>query len=190
MNDELRNGKYPVTMYGVAKALNETDVPVTVEEIIESQSFANSEANRRKVKELCEDLVQANLAGDTHYSARLDKKKAYISTDEHRGVEIKAQDNVIGHRVQFDKVLVEIAYMTEHNDTIGAYIKGTELLIVMGAPGDHLLSKLKMVESLIDKEGYLAPGLSEYRGYLYTQMKSLAVNVLNDNDYQKFYGSF
>lgn len=181
----------PVTMYGVCKALRETEVPMTVEEIIESQGFANSEANRRKVKGLCEDLVQADLAGDTHYSARLDKKKAYISDPvEHNGVTIKAQDNPLGHRIQFDKVCIDLAAMTEHNDTNGAYIKGIELLIAMGAPGENALKKMNMVQELCQLEGCLPPGMNDYRYHVFQQMKNLAKNTLNDEDYAKFYGCF
>ncbi len=93
-------------------------------------------------------------------------------------------------RGEFKAKLNVVQEMTDNNDHIGAYIAGTELLIEAGAPGEQLLKKFQLVQQLQQLEGSLPHGLNDYRYSLYEQMKNLAVNVLNDDDYQNFYQCF
>lgn len=93
-------------------------------------------------------------------------------------------------RGEFQAKLNDIQDMTDNNDHIGAYIAGTEVLIEAGAPGEKLLKKFQIIKELQEMEGHLPVGLNEYRYHLYEQMRSLAINTLNDEDFQRFNGCF
>lgn len=180
---------YPASIYSVVTTLESVQVPITLDEIIVVGNIIDDEPNRAKVKSIVDDLVAANLAGSTHPCEYTDGEVGYIITGDHTGVELKTPDALEGD-LYHKKVCTQLAVMTEFNDHLGAYIFGTAYLGSLGLPVENLLKKLQLLSELVELEGQLAPGLSDYQYSLYTQMKIIAETLLYKESFESFYDCF
>lgn len=179
---------YPATLYNVVTALEDSNAPLTVDEIIEKGDIISDSKNRAVVKAILTKLSNANLVSSTHPIVFDGGEVGYIIKDDNTGVEIKKQDGF--NREYHDNVCTQIQVASEFNDTLGSYILGASYLDSLGAPAENLLKKLDLLDQLINTENHLAPSLDTYRYTLFTQLKKLAQSVLGDKEYQSFYDSF
>lgn len=180
---------YPASIYNIVTALESVRIPITLDDIIVVGDIIDDAPNRAKVKSIVTDLVAANLAGSTHPRVRHDREVGYIITGDHTGVELKTPDVLEGNSYH-KKVCTQLAVMTEFNDHLGAYIFGTAYLGSLGLPVENLLKKLQLLSELVELEGQLSPGLSDYQYSLYTQMKTIAETLLNKESFESFYDCF
>jgi hypothetical protein len=68
---------------------------------------------------------------------------------------------------------------------MGAMVLGAKFL------GAKVLErKCELIAELVKLEGYLPRSLTDYREYLYEALMEYAQQVLSEEDYQAFYGSF
>lgn len=176
---------YPASIYNIVTALEDSNGPLTMDEIIEKGEIIPDSVNRAKVKAILTKLVNANLAGQSVPGVR----EAFTITSDHTGVELKTPD-VLEGRIYHENVCTQLAVMTEFNDHLGAYIFGTAYLGSLGLPVENLLKKLQLLSELVELEGQLAPGLSDYQYSLYTQMKTIAETLLNKESFESFYDCF
>jgi len=90
----------------------------------------------------------------------------------------------------FDKIVAEIAEMTDNNDHTSALVKGVELLNNVSGKGIKLLKLVKHLADMIEIEGELTVGLDKYKYLKYKDMTKLAKAVLDSDKYETFYNAF
>lgn len=180
---------YPASIYNVVTALESVQVPITLDEIIIVGNIIDDEPNRAKVKSIVNDLVAANLAGSTNPGELNNREVGYIITGDHTGVELKTPDALEGDSYH-KKVCTQIAVMTEFNDHLGAYSFGTSYLQLLSELVGNLSWNLQLLSELVEIEGQLAPGLSDYQHILYTRMKAIAETILDRESFESFCNSF
>lgn len=173
---------YPASIYNVVTALESVHSPIDIDDVIEIGDILDDQVNRGKTQEILDGLVSSNLAGKT-------LAETYYVDGSHTGMQLASVED-FEQKTYHRKVCFQLSVMTEFNDHLGAYIFGTSYLGSLGLPVENLLKKLQLLSELVELEGQLAPGLSDYQYSLYTQMKTIAETLLNKESFESFYDCF
>lgn len=182
---------YPATIYNVVKALDEKEVPLTVDQVIKYGEIIDDGENRKKVKVILSNMVGANLAGKVLGKFREDGQESFtIEPIFHIGVVLNKPDRPSSAKILHERVCFQIQYLIEFNDDMGAYKLACEYLIVMGKNAQLILDRFKAVESLCEMEGQTPVFLSQYKREVVVRLFKLAESFMSEYNYKMFYGSF
>ena len=182
---------YPATIYNVVKALDEKELPLTVDQVIQYGEIIDDAPNRVKVNEILSAMVSANLAGKMLGKFRDDGQESFtIDYHVHTGVVLNKPDNALSANLLHERVCFQIQYLIEFNDDMGAYKLACEYLIILGKNAQLILDRFKAVESLCEMEGYTPAPLSQYKCEVASRLFKLAESSMSESNYKMFYESF
>lgn len=182
---------YSASIYNVVRAFEFSDSPLTLSNIMKLGEIKHTDADRGKVLDILDKLVECNLIGFICGKFRHDGYDSYtIIPHRHTGITLTKPNNELESLQLLGKLCVMIEYYIEFNNDLEAYKLLCNYLIIMGKPAKSLLDRFIHIETLYNMDGYMCTALGAYRGEVVERLLQLSKLTLPENYYLKIWESF